>query len=170
MLRTKPPIPRESHMLSQMQRLSLEAEGRYATDEELSFLTDYVRSFELRVQTYQKLQGCEALIMQQVQAKMQAIDPALFRSGNDDITIKWKRDTLRVLRYSAVAMLVDDPETLRERFLFWFQTIMRAFGAQRSCNVTYTVMQEVVKQHLSPAQANVFLPILEVNRRMLGTV
>ncbi|NJR48982.1 MAG: phycobilisome protein [Leptolyngbyaceae cyanobacterium CSU_1_3] len=157
-------------MLNQMQRLSLEAEGRYATDEELSFVTDYVRSFELRVQTYQRLQVCEATIMQQVQTKMRAIDPTLFRSGNEDITTKWKRDTLRVLRYSAAAMLLDDPDTLRERLLFWFQTIMRAFGAQRSCNVTYTIMQEVVKQHLTAEQASLFLPILEVNRRMLGTV
>ena len=157
-------------MLSQIQRLTLETEGRYATDEELGFLADYTRSFNLRVQTYQKIQECEAAIVQQVQTKMRATDPTLFRSGNEDITAKWKRDTLRVLRYAAAAMLIDDPETLREQFLFWFQTIMRAFSAQRSCNVTYTVMQEVVKQHLIPQQANLFLPILEVTRRMLGTV
>ncbi len=157
-------------MLSQIQRLTLETEGRYATDEELEFLADYARSFSLRVQTYQKIQECEATIVQQVQTKMRSTDPTLFRNGNEDITTKWKRDTLRVLRYAAAAMLIDDPETLRERFLFWFQTIMRAFGAQRSCNVTYTVMQEVVKHHLSPQQASLFLPILEVTRRMMGTV
>ncbi|NDJ19872.1 phycobilisome protein [Myxacorys almedinensis] len=157
-------------MLNQIQRLSQATEGRYATDEELSFLADYGRSFDLRVQTYQKLQASEALIVQQVQAKMKAMDATLFQSGQEDITNKWKRDTLRTFRYAAAAMLADDPETLRERFLFWFQTIMRAFGAQRSCGVTYTVMQEVVKQHLIPPQANLILPILEVNRRMLGTV
>jgi hypothetical protein len=157
-------------MLSQIQRLTPETEGRYATDEELGFLADYTRSFSLRVQTYQKIQECETTIVQQVQTKMRSTDPTLLRNGNEDITVKWKRDTLRVLRYAAAAMLIDDPETFRERFLFWFQTIMRAFGAQRSCNVTYTVMQEVVKQHLSPQQANLFLPTLEVTRRMLGTV
>lgn len=157
-------------MLSQIQRLAQETEGRYATDEELRFLADYARSYELRVQTYQKLQTCEMMIIQQVQAKMRAIDPMLFRQGNEDLTNKWKRDTLRVLRYSAAAMLIDDPESLRERFLFWFQTIMRAFNAQKSCGVTYTVMQDVIKQVLTPSEANLILPILEVNRRMLGTV
>ncbi|MBD1854427.1 MULTISPECIES: phycobilisome protein [Leptolyngbya] len=157
-------------MLSQIQRLSQTTEGRYATDEELRFLAEYARSFELRVQTYQKLQASEAAIVQQVLAKMRAIDPTLLRNGSEDVTAKWKRDTLRVLRYSAVAMLLDDSETLRERFLFWFQTIMRAFNAQKSCGVTYTVMQEVVKQVLTPSEANLILPILEVNRRMLGTV
>ncbi len=157
-------------MLSQIQRLSQETEGRYATDEELRFLAEYARSYELRVQTYQKLQACEAAIVQQVQAKMRAIDPMLFRQGNEDLTNKWKRDTLRVLRYSAAAMLIDDPESLRERFLFWFQTVMRAFNAQKSCGVTYTVMQDVIKQVLTPNEASLILPILEVNRRMLGTV
>lgn len=157
-------------MLSQIQRLTQETEGRYATDEELRFLADYARSFELRVQTYQKLQACETQIIQEVQAKMQAIDASLFQQGNSDLTLKWKRDALRSLRYTAVAMLIDDTETLRERFLFWFQTVMRAFGAQRSCGITYTVMQEVVKRHLTPQQANLIVPILEVNRRILGTV
>ncbi|HTL89902.1 MAG TPA: phycobilisome protein [Leptolyngbya sp.] len=157
-------------MLSQIQRLSQETEGRYATDEELRFLTDYARSFELRVQTYQKLQSHEVMIVQQVQAKMKSIDPMLFRQGSEDLTHKWKRDTLRVLRYSAAAMLIDDPESMRERFLFWFQTIMRAFNAQKTCGVTYTVMQDVIKQVLTPSEANLVLPILEVNRRMLGTV
>ena len=84
------------------------------------------------------------------------------------MSAKWKRDTFRVLRYSAVAMLVNDPDTLRERFLFWFQTIMKAFGAQKSCNATYEVMQQVVKQHLTPVQASLFCPILEINRQVLG--
>jgi Phycobilisome protein len=155
-------------MLSQLQRLGVEAEGRYATDSELQFISDYAQSFSLRVQTYQKLQASESAIIQQVQAKMQALDPTLFRSGNEDVSGKWKRDTIRVLRYSAVALLLDDPDTLRDRLLFWMQTIMRAFGAQRSCNVTYEVMQDVVKQHLLPNQANLFCPILELNRRSLG--
>ena len=155
-------------MLSQLEKLSLDTDGRYASDEELEFIGDYVQSFELRVQTYQKLQVAEAAIVQQVEAKMRSRDSNLFRSGNDDISAKWKRDTVRVLRYSAVAMLMNDPETLCERFLFWFQTIMKAFNAQKSCNVTYEAMQEVVKQHLTPVQANVFCPILELNRQVLG--
>ncbi|GAB4158227.1 MAG: hypothetical protein Fur0046_37910 [Cyanobacteria bacterium J069] len=156
-------------MLSQMKRLSLEIEGQYATDSELQFLRDYVKSYELRVETYQRIQAAEALLVSEVQQYLTRKDPALFRSGNDDVTTKWKRDTVRVLRYSAVAMLLNDPETLQERFLLWFQTIMRAFGAQQSCNATYEAMQHVVKQHLTPVQASLFCPILEINRHLLGS-
>ena len=155
-------------MLSQLEKLSMDTDGRFASDEELAFVDAYVQSFSLRVQTYQTLQLVESAIVQQVEAKMRSLDPMLFHYGKEDVSAKWKRDTVRVLRYSAIAMLMDDPETLRERFLLWFQSIMRAFGAEKSCNATYEVMQQVVKQHLTPQQASMFCPILELNRVALG--
>lgn len=157
-------------MLSQLERLSCEVDGRYASDAELQFLTDYVQSFNLRVQTYQKLQEIEVALVQQAYTKMRSQDPNLFKNGTEDISGKWKRDTLRVLRYVAIAVLMNDPETLRERFLLWFQTIMRAFSAEKGCNATYTVLQEIVKQNLPAPQASLVCPILELTRRSLGTV
>jgi hypothetical protein len=155
-------------MLSQLQKLSRDADGRYATDEELRFVVEYLKTYSLRLQTYQRLQEVEATIVQQVYSKMRTLDPTVFLHGEEDISGKWKRDTIRVMRYSAIAMLLNDPDTLCERLLFWFQTIMKAFGAQRSCRLTYEVMQEIVRKHLTPDQAGVFCPILEVNRQLLG--
>lgn len=155
-------------MLSQLKCLSLATDGRYATDSELQFITHYVQSFDLRLQTYLKLQELEPILVQQAYSKVRSIDPSVFKYGNADISAKWKQDTVRVLRYVAIAVLMDDPDTLKERFLLWFQTIMRAFGAQRSCDITYQVLQNVIQQHFSPSQANLICPILELNRRFLG--
>lgn len=157
-------------MLSQLERLSREADGRYASDAELSFAIDYVRSFNLRLQTYQKLQALEATLIQQTYAKMRSIDPTVFNAAGIDLSGKWKRDTLRTLRYVATAVLMDDADIFRERMLLWFQTLMRAFGAQRSCNLTYQVMQEIVKQSLPAPQAELVCPLLEMTRRVLGTI
>ncbi|MBW4468576.1 MAG: phycobilisome protein [Pegethrix bostrychoides GSE-TBD4-15B] len=157
-------------MLSQIERLSREVDGRYASDAELTFAIDYVRSFNLRVQTYQKLQEIESMLVQQTYSKMRTLDPTVFDSAGTDISAKWKRDTLRVLRYVAIAVLMDDADTFRERLLLWFQTIMRAFSAQRSCNLTYQVMQDVIKQSLTAPQANLVCPLLELSRRTLGTI
>jgi Phycobilisome protein len=157
-------------MLTQLDKLTRDVEGRYATDEELSFFTDYINSYELRLQTYQKLQAAEAIIFQQVYNKMRTMDPTLFMVGNQDVSAKCKRDTLMGLRYSAIALLISDTDALQERFLLWLQTIMRGSPAQRSCGIAYTVMQEVVKQHLKATQASLFLPILEMNHRMLGNL
>jgi hypothetical protein len=82
---------------------------------------------------------------------------------------KWKQDTLRVLRHSAMTVLLDDPELLRQQFLYWFQTIMQAFGAQEACNITYLVMQDVVKDLLPKNVADLLCPILEINRDLLGS-
>lgn len=155
-------------MLSQLEKLSRATDGRYATDEELQFIDDYMKTYSLRLETYQRLQDVEAAIVQRVYAKMRAIDPNLFKNGSEDVSAKWKRDTILVLRYSAVALLLNDPDMLCERLLFWLQTVMKAFGAQRSCRITYEVMQEVVKQQLPPPQASLFCSILEVNCRLLG--
>ena len=155
-------------MLSQLEHLSLTTDGRYATDRELMFLQTYLKSARTRFSAYQRLQKAEVAIVDQVYQKLQAMDSTLLLSGSMDLSAKWKRDTVRVLRYAATALLIDDTETYRERFLMWFQTIMQSFRAERSCNVTYTLMQEVIRQHLPPQEADLVLPLLELSRSMLG--
>lgn len=163
------PTP-NSIMLSQLERLNRDIDGRYASDAELQFIVDYTQSFHLRLQTYLRLQELESTLVQQTYLKMRSIDPSLFHHSKADVSSKWKQDTIRVLRYVSVALLLDDPETLRERFLTWFQTIMRAFGTQKSCDVTYQVLQNVVRQNLTSAQAELVCPILELTRVSLSTV
>lgn len=157
-------------MLSQMQHLSVEADGRYATDDELKFLANYVKSYESRLQAYQKVQACEETIIQQTFDKLRAQDPTLFRHNNNDVTGHCKRDMLFNLRYAMTAMLIDDPDMLRERYLFWCQTIMRAYGLQRKCTLSYSTMQDVIKQNLDAQSASLVNDMLEINRRMLGGV
>jgi Phycobilisome protein len=155
-------------MLSQMQRLSLEAEGRYATDEELKFIPEYLKTYELRLQTYQKLQEIEAMVIKQSYDKVQAKDPAIFRNGNVDLSAKCQRDALITWRYAVTTLLIDDQETLRERYLLWYQTMTRACSGKGKSSVVYGMMQEVLKQHLTPPQSALINPILELIRRMLS--
>jgi hypothetical protein len=155
-------------MISQFNRLSLKADGRYATDLELEFIEAYIQSYPLRLRVYRKLQAAEIKIVQEVFEKLQKQDPRLLRSDGQDLSAKWKRDTVRVLRYSALAMLTDDDETFKERFLSWFQTIMRAFGAQKSCDATYAIMQEILPQYLTVEEVHLVLPVLELTQHTLG--
>lgn len=155
-------------MLSQLKQLSIAADGRYANDTELMFLQTYLQTARLRFSAYQKIQAAESQIVQQVQSKLLAIAPELLRQGGTDLTAKWKRDTLRVLRYAALALLTDDAATFRDRMLIWFQTIMRSFHAERSCNATYVLMQDMVQQYLTAEEFALFAPILEMARSVLG--
>ncbi|MBX2862140.1 MAG: phycobilisome protein [Leptolyngbyaceae cyanobacterium MAG.088] len=155
-------------MLSQLQTLVREVDGRYATDAELMFLQNYLKTARLRFSAYQKIQKAEKDIIQQVKSKIKATEPQLLRHGKVDLSVKWQRDAVRGLRYCAHALLVADEAGLEEGFLLWFQSIMRSFKAQPSCNITYKVMQDVVRQHLTPQEAELFCPILSQARRLLG--
>ena len=156
-------------MLKAFKDLANQAEGRYATDAELQFIVDYVNLYQLRLETYQKVQTLEKTFVKDVHAQLTAKEPELLQQNKKDLTVKWKQDTLRVLRYSAIALLLDDAELHQERFLYWFQTIMRAFGAQQSCDTTYALMQDIAQRQLSNVEAALLCPILELNRVALGT-
>lgn len=155
-------------MFVELERLSVEADARYASDDELDFINGYIQSFSLRRQTYLKLQALESEIIEQVYTRLRSLDPTLLQNGTEDISDKWKRDTLKVMRYVALTVLIDDPEYLKSQFLIWFQTVMQAFNAERSCHDTYHIMQQIVKQVLEPQEAALVNPVLELNRSLLG--
>lgn len=155
-------------MLSQCENLAQIIEGRYATDSELNFFLSYSESYPKRLSLYQKLQTLELSIVKAVYDQLIVNYSHLLQSDKRDISVKWKRDTLRTLRMSALAILLDDPATLQEGYLLWFQTVMGAFKAQKSCDVTYTIMQEVVQDFLEPDEISLLSPILELNRTALG--
>ena len=155
-------------MLSQIDGLCRASEDRFAQDTELEFLEDYVNSFALRKTIYGKLRSTEKLLVQKVYAQLLSQEPDLLKSANQDLTAKWTTDTLRVLRYISHAILMNDKETYRQRFLLWFQTIMKAFGTQRSCRVTYEVMAAVLQKSLTPQEYQIVLPFLELTQETLG--
>jgi hypothetical protein len=155
-------------MFVELERLSVEADARYASDDELDFIYNYIQSFNIRNQTYLNLQVHESEIIDRVYTKLRSLDPNLLKNGSENISEKWRRDTSKVLKYVALTVLINDSEYLKSQLLIWFQTIMQAFNAERSCNATYDIMQQIVKQVLEPEEAALVSPILELNRSLLG--
>jgi hypothetical protein len=155
-------------MLSQLDQLCRATEDRFAQDRELEFLEDYVQSFHLRKQLYSKLRSVETELVQKVYGQLQAKHPNLLKSGTQDLSEKWQKDTLRVIRYIAHAVLMNDMETYRQRFLLWFQTIMKAFGTQESCQVTYEIMTAVLQRSLSPQEYSLIEPFLKLTQETLS--
>lgn len=121
-------------MLSKLQQLGTNVDGRYASDDELQFMDTYIGSFDTRVEAYQRIKAVEKEIVETVLVKIQASYPKVLKPKGEDMQAKWKQDTFRVLRHSAMTVLLDDPDLLRQQFLYWFQTIMQAFGAQEACD------------------------------------
>lgn len=155
-------------MLKQLAHLSVEADGRYATAEELQFLKDYLQSVELRVSAYEKIRAAEEKIIYLVEAKKRSLNANLFQLNSQDVTQVCKRDMVNVLRHAAAALLINDFDRLRSGLLLWYQTIVRTFKYERYAEVTYQVIQDVVKQYLTPQEAALFCPILELSHIILS--
>ena len=155
-------------MLTQLARLSIEADGRYAKTEELQFLKSYFQSWEQRVSAYEKIRAAEAQIINRVEAKMRTLDPNLFLSAAGDFTEPWRRDIAQVLRYAAAALLFNEHDHLREGLLLWHNTIAKSYQFDQTCKTTFEVMPEVIEQYLTPQEALLLHPILELNLIILG--
>ncbi len=156
-------------MLTQLDYLSRTADGRYASDTELAFLEHYHQSFALRLRTYQKLQAAEGKLLQALQARLQQEEPSLFHGEDLATQRKCDFDTRCILRACLVALLLNDPEVLKERMLYWLQTIMRTFKHhQHRCDMNYRVLQDIVRQSLPESESALMYPLLELTRSMLG--
>jgi len=65
-------------------------------------------------------------------------------------------------------LLCNEHDHLREGLLLWHNTIAKSYQFDHTCKTTFTVMPEVVKQYLTPQEAALFCPILELNYIILG--
>lgn len=72
-------------MLTQLSRLSVEADGRYATASELQFLKDCFETVDDRISTYEKIRDAEADIIPRMEVEKRAYDASLFRLADRDV-------------------------------------------------------------------------------------
>ena len=155
-------------MLKQLSQLNIEADGRYATDQELQFLKNYLQSIEQRISAYEKIRDAEEEIMAQTKAQIDAQNPNLFNRDSQDLSSVWRRDVGIVLRYSAAAMLINDLDRLRESLLLWHRTIVNANKTLPISQATYDVLSESIKQYLSPEEAELMMPVLQLDQSVLS--
>ncbi|AFZ30787.1 hypothetical protein Glo7428_2271 [Gloeocapsa sp. PCC 7428] len=87
-------------MLTQLSCLSVAADGRYATAEELQFIKNYFQSFDVRLSAYEKMTKAESEIRDCVEAKMRDIEPSLFQNTSGDFTSTWRKDIIQLLTYA----------------------------------------------------------------------
>ena len=155
-------------MLKQLTRLSIEADGRYATNQELKFLKNYLESVDQRITTYEKIRDNEEKILHRLEAEKRMLKENLFAMGSRDITQICRRDMTAMLRCSAAAMLVDDLDCLREGLLLWYRTIVQAFSYQNYAKINYKIIQEVLKMYLELGEAELIMPALQLNHSLLS--
>ena len=155
-------------MLNRLEKLSVAAEGRFATPEELRSLKDYFPTVSSRLTAYQKIRDRETEIIEQLRVKMLEKQPDIFQMNSKDVTSLYERDTKIVLRIASGAMLIDDLDRLRENILLWQRTIVKAFQVKHIAALAHATMPEIIEQFLTPEEYTLIKPILMLNRTVLA--
>ncbi|KAI9129413.1 allophycocyanin subunit alpha ApcA [Acaryochloris sp. CCMEE 5410] len=154
-------------MLSQLKRLSLDADGRYATEAELAFLKSYGQTVRQRISGYEKIRDAEDTLMDDAEAQLTEVDPQVFHHGTDDFTNTCRRDRKNTLRYVATAMLFNDLDRLRDGLLLWQSTIVRAVKDEHASTLTWQEMPETLRTHLSAEEVDLMMPALHLTQALL---
>jgi hypothetical protein len=155
-------------MLNQLARLSVESDSRYATWAELQFIKDYLATVDHRMSAYEKIRDAEYQIMYEVTAQVRSSHPSIFMKGEQDLTTMAQRDCGFILKCAAAAMLIDDPDRLRDGLLLWHQTIIKALQTDRISQAMWQVLPHVVQKYLSAEETAVMLPMLRLNQALLS--
>ena len=101
-------------MLTQLSKLSLDADGRYASDSELQFMENYLNSTELRISAYEKIRDNEEQIIEDWETERNNMKEPFFENGGEYVKSMSHRDITIILRCSATAMLINDLDKLRD--------------------------------------------------------
>jgi hypothetical protein len=149
-------------MLTKLQRLSVDVEGRYATASELQFLKDYLDTADSRIALYEKLGATHEEIDTTIETTLKAIDPSIYYRGDRDVSAICKRDRQHALRCLAIAMLTDDLERLRDDYLLWDQKIVRAFRDQRPVKLTYQILAQTLENALTTEESALILESVQL--------
>ncbi|MEN9228168.1 MAG: hypothetical protein Q6L50_10850 [Gloeomargarita sp. GMQP_bins_120] len=155
-------------MWTQLQQLTLKADGRYLTPEEWQPVQTYLGQLRHRLSAYSKIQAAAEAILQEVERRLLQQSPRFFYKGQRDMSALCRRDRADVLRYIGATLLTGDLTAYKQRLLCWLQTIARSFQDQTAARQTYTVLGEVLKEKLTPQEFALVRPIVELTAEMLG--
>jgi hypothetical protein len=155
-------------MLTQLSRLSVATDGRYATEKELKPFKGYLESLELRLVVYEKIKNSADEIIDLTENGMLMVDKEIFIGPTGDYTEIWRRDTKQLLWYTAAALLFNDGDRLREGLLLWHKTLAKSYKFENTCKTCFKVMPEVIKEYLSTEEIALMRPLLALNGVVLG--
>jgi Phycobilisome protein len=156
-------------MLKNFSRLSIETDACFATDSDLKFIQDYLEQVDQKIAAYEKIRSQEIAIVESWQELKRQYPQDLFSQNGRDISEICHRDTTNILRFSAVTMLFDDLDRLRDGFLIWYQTIAKSYQYKSYAQINYRLVQTVIRQFLTPEEATMIIPAFQLEQSILGS-
>lgn len=150
-------------MYPQLQDLLYRAEEEYLEDSELEELKTHAASLRKALTTYELLREKEVEIFQVVADNLVKSFP-----NEEEKTLKAAlKHWLLVMRYSAMAMLANNPEFLQHRLLEWLTGISQARQTISIEETLYQLLQNQLAEILAEQQLEAIQPFLDLSKTTL---
>lgn len=143
-------------MIPKIQELINQAQDRYLASDELGLMESYVSSLPDRLKLYKLIRDREIDILQSVADQVTSELPNV---TVEDLELGIKNLVL-VLRYSSMAMLLNDENFLKERLLSWLEGIMSMRDLRRLNDTLYKLLNQTLRQQFSPSQLALLQPLI----------
>jgi hypothetical protein len=141
-------------MNTTIQSLLYDADERYLIAGDINAFKSYTLSLSQRLETYELLRDKEIVIFQPIANQLLTSFP-----DQQDLE-RGLKNWLAVLRYCAMAMLLNNPEFLERRLLEWLTDIVRVHQSQGIDTAIYKALQKQLPQLLADKQYSLLQPFL----------
>ncbi|MEM9116754.1 MAG: hypothetical protein AAF827_09315 [Cyanobacteria bacterium P01_D01_bin.6] len=142
-----------------------EPEKAYLKADELNTLSQFVSSLPERINFYQRLRNEEVTLMQTVANSLQQQFPQVPEE-------KLKRSLqsgILMVRYAAMAMLIDDANLVTNRLATWLPEIAEAYQTKSIDAALYQLIKTQFAGRFSPAQMALLSPGLNAAERLVAS-
>jgi len=110
----------------QLKKMFIESESRHLSNEELKLYCTTLPDHVNRAKAAHEIRAVQAEVVSMTVKEIFAMYP--FMTYHKLADEKAHRDINYVSTYAVTAMLMDDPQWLRDKFLIWLKTILQAFS------------------------------------------
>jgi Phycobilisome protein len=147
-------------MITLLEALVDGADGSYANKQDLRKLEHVMFSWAERKEAYLAIEAKETAIIDRAIKSLQ--DGRFFQEqAMNELGIeRCRRDMTLGLRSYSLAMLLQDEEMLKDRFLYWQKNILQAMGFQQYQG--YKFLLESVYVELPKQQADLLMPYIKL--------
>lgn len=154
---TSPPL--SQHILRQIE---MQPDRGYLTAEEMGTLGKFVGSLADRVRAYRQLREWEINLIQELVDRL----PAEVQKNTDALEQSIKQ-TILILRYAALGMLVDDVNLGRRRLEGWLPTMVEVYQTQAIDELLHRSLNQQLPRLLTNSQFALLKPSLEAAQQLL---
>jgi hypothetical protein len=153
-------------MYPEIKILLNQAEQQYLQPQDIETFKHHVLSISTRLEAYELLRDNEVALIQPIADRLLSIFPQEKQENLERALKHW----LSVMRYCAIAMLLNNPEFLQRSLLEWLTDIVQVHQTQAIEMAIYELLQVHLPEYLNSEHMALVQPFLtQAEETLLGT-